>query len=243
MRSSASLRFISSHLVVFLLFLCAFPSPIFPLGSYFYANAFKLNMETSSLNTVPALILNKIYEIRGQKVMLDFDLAELYSVETKILNQAVKRNSSRFPEDFMFKLTQEEWNLNWSRFVTSSKKHRGNDVNLKSQIVTSSWGGSRKLPYAFTEHGVTMLASILRSERAVKMNIAIVRAFIALRQLALQHKDLATQLGQLQQEMYERFGEHDTQLTAIYKAIENMLVEKEAEKKEWEERERIGFKK
>jgi hypothetical protein len=99
------------------------------------------------------------------------------------------------------------------------------------------------IPYAFTEHGVTKLASILKSERAIKMNIAIVRAFIALRQLAIQHKDLATQLGQLQEKIYERFSEHDTQLVSIYKAIENMLEQKEAEKKSWEERERIGFKK
>jgi hypothetical protein len=198
-------------------------------------------MKSLSENSAPTLIINKIYEIRGQKVMLDFDLAELYKVETKRLNEQVKRNLERFPKDFMFKLTTKEWEYmrsqivtisdestgNWSQFATSSKKHRGKTY----------------LPYAFTEHGVTMLASILRSENAVKMNIAIVRAFIALRQLAIQHKDLATQLGQLQQEMYERFGEHDTQLATIYKAIENMLEQKEAEKKSWEERERIGFKK
>ena len=171
-----------------------------------------------------AIIQNKIYEIRGQKVMLDFDLAELYEVETKVLNQAVKRNTNRFPTDFMFQLTKTEYE------------------NLKSQIVTSSWGGTRKLPYVFTEHGVTMLASVLRSERAVKMNIAIVRAFIALRQLALQHKDLAEQLSQLRNELYERLGEHDTQLTAIYDAIENLLDDK-TEKKNWDKRERIGFKK
>jgi hypothetical protein len=108
--------------------------------------------------------------------MLDFDLALLYEVETKALNQGVKRNSTRFPIDFMFQLDEREW------------------TNLKSQIVTSSlsdsistnagWGGTRKLPYAFTEHGVTMLASILRSEKAIKMNLAIVRAFIGLRQFA-----------------------------------------------------------
>jgi ORF6N domain len=198
-------------------------------------------MKSLSENSAPTLIINKIYEIRGQKVMLDFDLAELYKVETKRLNEQVKRNLERFPKDFMFKLTTKEWEYmrsqivtisdestgNWSQFATSSKKHRGKTY----------------LPYAFTEHGVTMLASILRSENAVKMNIAIVRAFITLRQLAIQHKDLATQLGQLQQEMYERFGEHDTQLATIYKAIENMLEQKEAEKKSWEERERIGFKK
>jgi hypothetical protein len=98
------------------------------------------------------LIQEKIHEIRGQKVMLDFDLAGLYGVETRVLNQAVKRNTDRFPKDFMFPLTRKEF------------------ANLKSQIVTSSWGGTRKLPYAFTEHGVTMLANVLKSEKAIKMS-------------------------------------------------------------------------
>lgn len=111
------------------------------------------------------LIQNKIFEIRGQRVMLDFDLAEMYEVETRVLNQAVKRNISRFPADFMFQLSNKEFD------------------NLMSQIVISSWGGTRKLPYAFTEHGVTMLASVLRSERAIEINIQIVRVFIALRPL------------------------------------------------------------
>jgi phage regulator Rha-like protein len=173
------------------------------------------------------IIQNKIYEIREQKAMLDFDLAELYDVETKVLNQAVKRNRDRFPVDFMFRLTKKEWE------------------SLRSQIVTLKNGRGKYpkyLPYVFTEHGVTMLASILRSERAVKMNIAIVRAFIALRQIALYHKDLAEKLDQLKNEMYDRLGEHDTQLNAIYDAIENMLDDK-SEKKNWEQRERIGFKK
>ena len=111
------------------------------------------------------IIQNKIFEIRGQRVMLDFDLAELYEVETRALNQAVKRNIKRFPSDFMFQLTNKEFD------------------NLMSQSVISSWGGTRKLPFAFTEHGVTMLASVLRSERAIELNIQIVRAFIALRPL------------------------------------------------------------
>lgn len=99
------------------------------------------------------VIINKIYSIRGQKVMLDSDLAELYGVETKRLNEQVKRNNSRFPDDFMFQLTIQEWE------------------NLKSQIATSSWGGRRKLPYAFTEHGVLMLSSVLNSDRAIAVNI------------------------------------------------------------------------
>ena len=197
-------------------------------------------------NTV---IQNKIYELRGQKVMFDFDLAELYEVETKVLNQAVKRNSDRFPEDFMFRLTNEEWKIQRSQIVTfepdrklGPKYQPGEFDNLKSQIVTSSWGGSRKLPFAFTEHGVTMLSSILRSPKAIKMNIAIVKAFIALRQIALHHKDLAEKLEQLKSEMLDRIGGHDVQLNAIYKAIENLL-NKAAVKETWEERERIGFKK
>ena len=197
-------------------------------------------------NTV---IQNKIYELRGQKVMFDFDLAELYEVETKVLNQAVKRNSDRFPEDFMFRLTNEEWKIQRSQIVTfepdrklGPKYQPGEFDNLKSQFVTSSWGGSRKLPFAFTEHGVTMLSSILRSPKAIKMNIAIVKAFIALRQIALHHKDLAEKLEQLKSEMLDRIGGHDVQLNAIYKAIENLL-NKAAVKETWEERERIGFKK
>ena len=171
------------------------------------------------------IIQNKIYEVRGQKVMLDFDLAELYEVETRIMNQSVKRNSDRFPKDFMFQLTLKEWKTMSSQIVMTSPQKRP----------------KKAIPYAFTEHGVTMLASILRSERAVKMNIAIVRAFIALRQLASHHKDLAKKLDQLKNEMYDRLGEHDTQLNAIYDAIENLLDDK-IEKKSWEERERIGFK-
>ena len=142
--------------------------------------------------------------------MLDFDLAELYEVETRVMNQSIKRNADRFPENFLFRLTASEWKrMSSSQFV------------MMERLPKNRTG--KYLPYAFTEHGVTMLASILKSERAVKMNIAIVRAFITLRQLAIQHKDLATQLGQLQQEMYLRFGEHDTQLAAIYNAIENMI--------------------
>src|SRR5689334_3390601 len=117
-----------------------------------------------------------IHEINGYKVMLDFDLAKLYGVTTKALNQAMKRNLERFPSDFSFQLTKEQWE------------------NLRSQIVISSWGGSRYLPYVFTEHGVTMLASILKSERAVKMNITIVRAFIALRKISMHYSELAEKI-------------------------------------------------
>ena len=193
-------------------------------------------------NMQPTIIQNKIYEIRGQKIMLDFDLAELYEVETKRLNEQVHRNIARFPKDFMFRLTTEEWNYIWSQLKTSLVNKQAANW---SQIATSSkkHRGKVYLPYAFTEHGVTMLASILRSEKAVKMNIAIVRAFIALRELGIQHKDLSNQLNQLRQEMYDRLGDHDTQLAAIYNAIEKMIKEQEVQKKHWEDRERIGFKK
>ena len=110
-------------------------------------------------------IESKIFELRGQKVMLDRDLAQMYGVETRILNQAVKRNISRFPEDFMFQLNEEEWR------------------NLKSQIVISSWGGVRKNPLAFTEQGVAMLSSVLKSEIAIQVNIAIMRAFVSVRKM------------------------------------------------------------
>lgn len=115
------------------------------------------------------IIENKIYEIRGKKVMLDFDLAEMYQVETKNLNKAVKRNIERFPEDFMFQLTSEEM------------------ANLRFQIGTSSWGGTRYLPFAFTEQGVAMLSGILRSPQAVEVNINIMRAFVHMRQYLLSH--------------------------------------------------------
>lgn len=135
-----------------------------------------------------ATIQRRIYEIRGQKVILDRDLAALYQVETRVLNQAVKRNIERFPEDFMFQLTKEEADILRSQFVTLKEGRMSSqsvttreDEILKSQFVTSSWGGQRYLPYAFTEHGVVMLASLLRSDIAVTMSVQITRAFVAMR--------------------------------------------------------------
>lgn len=174
--------------------------------------------------------------------MLDFDLAELYEVETRILNQAIKRNMVKFPEDFMFRLTAREW-----EFIRS--KTTGETINMNSsQIVMSSnkHRGRTYIPYAFTEHGVTMLASILKSKKAIEINIAIVRAFIAMRHFANSHKDLFEQINDLRKEMQTRLGEHDTQLAAIYDALENLLDKKEEEQEErqkWKEREPIGFKK
>ncbi len=129
------------------------------------------------------LIQSKIYEIRGQKVMLDFDLAELYQVETRVLNQSVKRNLKRFPSDFMFQLTADEWEI------------------LKSQFVISSWGGIRKLPYAFTEQGLAMLSGVLNSDIAIQVNINIMRAFVAVRQLIANPP--VDRVGQLENQMKE----------------------------------------
>ncbi len=126
-------------------------------------------------------IHQKIHVIRGQKVMLDFELAALYDVQTKVLNQAVKRNNDRFPEDFIFQLTLEEWQAlklkisNWSQNVTGSQKHRE----------------AKSLPYAFTEQGVAMLSGVLKSQKAVQVNIFIMRAFVLLRRFALTHEELA----------------------------------------------------
>lgn len=215
------------------------------------------------------MIRQKIYEIRGQKVMLDFDLAALYGVETRTLNQAVKRNIDRFPEDFMFRLTEEEWMRsqfvtasgggNWSQNVTSSEggsegidsqpsenssqNVMSSEGRMISQIVISSQKKRKSgaLPFAFTEHGVSMLASVLRSEKAIQMSIAIVRAFIALKQFAVMTEGFEQQIRVI----LDRLDGHDVQLNSIYKAIENLLNEKadkEAEEQRWLERERIGFK-
>jgi phage regulator Rha-like protein len=185
------------------------------------------------------IIQQKIFDIRGQNVMLDFDLAELYGVETKRLNEQVKRNIERFPEDFMFRLTKKEWDFMRSQIATASgepkvKRSHSATASQKKRNISVT-------PYAFTEHGVTMLANVLKSKKAIKMSIAVVRAFISLKQLAIQHKDLAERLDELRKELHERIGEHDTQLSAIYDAIENLLDDK-IEKKNWEERERIGYR-
>ena len=143
------------------------------------------------------LIKRRIYIVRGQEVMLDSDLAELYQVETKVLNQTVKRNQERFPGDFMFQLTTKEALL-VSQFVIPDVRIPVADPNLRSQIVTSSsdYGGRRYLPYAFTEHGIAMLSSVLKSERAIQMNIFIIRAFIQLRKMLAGHEELSKRLRQ-----------------------------------------------
>ena len=167
----------------------------------------------------------KIHEIRGVKVIFDFDLAALYEVETKVLNQAVKRNIIRFPEDFMFQLTLAEWDRNSSQFVTSSSKHRGNAY----------------LPYAFTEQGVAMLSSVLRSEKAALINIAIMRVFVEIRKTIALESTLSQQILELKNNLEERLSEHDVQLMEIYTVMEQFLDEKQ-ERKNWENRKRLGYK-
>ena len=191
-------------------------------------------------------IIRKIYILRGNKVMLDFDIAALYEVETKVLNQAVKRNADRFPDDFMFRLSLKEWQAMRSQFVTASSEdiEIQRDKTMRSQIATASQSkrNTGVTPYAFTEHGITMLASVLKSERAVQMNIAVVRAFIELKKVAVNYAEIAKQLEFLK----DRIGEHDVQLGTIYDALENLMDEKtedENKKIDWAERERIGFKK
>ena len=156
-------------------------------------------------------ILNKIHIIRGQKVMLDRDLADLYGVETRVLNQSVSRNIIRFPADFMFQLDDTEFK------------------NLISQFVISNRGGTRKLPYAFTEQGVAMLSSVLNSERAIQVNIQIMRAFTMLRQMISSHEDLRKKI-----EAMER--KYDGQFRVVFEAIKELLDIKEKPGK------KIGFK-
>src|SRR5882757_4488562 len=176
-------------------------------------------------------IQNRIYEIRGERVMLDRDLANLYETETKALNLAVKRNIKRFPADFMFQLSKEEYEGLRFQIETLEKGH-----SLRFQIETSKGrGGTRYLPYAFTEQGVAMLSGILNSDKAINMNIAIMRAFVEIRRILLQQGDINEQLRQIQ----DRINDHDIQLSSIYEAIENLLDDTIA-KKRWEERERIG---
>ncbi len=162
-------------------------------------------------------IESRIYEVRGQKVMLDFNLAELYEVQTKNLNLSVKRNIKRFPKDFMFQLTQIEWDA------------------LRLQIETSKGrGGTRYLPNAFTEQGLAMLSGILNSNKAIDVNIAIMRAFVFVRQYALTHKDLTDKLKILESKYNKQFKD-------VYEAI-NYLLQKDKLETKQKERKSIGYK-
>jgi ORF6N domain len=169
-------------------------------------------------------IANSIYFLRGQRVMLDFDLAALYGVVTKVLNQAVKRNRERFPNDFMFQLSPAETRSLRSQSVVSSVRtapHQPPQRNW-SQIVTSSRAhrGITYRPYAFTEQGVAMLSSVLKSKRAVKVNVAIMRAFVKLRRTLESNRDLARKFAELE----KRVGKHDQEIGAILEAIRELMA-------------------
>ena len=167
-------------------------------------------MVTKATVVAAAQIEQSIFLIRGQKVILDRDLAELYQVETKQLKRAVRRNIERFPEDFMFELTKDEFE------------------NLRRHFGASSWGGTRYMPLAFTEEGVAMLSSVLRSKRAVQVNIEIMRAFVRLRQMLGAHKDLRRQLVELEKK-------YDDQFKIVFEAIAELMAPSEETSK------RIGF--
>jgi ORF6N domain-containing protein len=169
-------------------------------------------------------IETKIYEVRGQKIMLDFDLAELYETETKYLKRAVRVNIRRFPPDFMFELSKAEWETLRCNFSTSNKR-----------------GGTRYLPFAFTEQGVSMLSSVLNSNKAIDVNIAIMRAFVFIRQYALTHKDLTEKLKELETTYNKQFKD-------VYEAINYLMqrdqktLRKDKQEAEQKERKKIGYK-
>ena len=162
------------------------------------------------------IISSKIYLIRGEKVMLDQDLAELYGVETRRLNERVKRNRNRFPEDFMFQLSEAEFN------------------NLKSQFATSSWGGRRKLPNVFTEHGVLMLSSVLNSDQAINVNIQIMRIFTKIRKLLSLDLNLKLDV----EEIKKKLANQDKNIELVFRYLDE-LIEKQEQPKE---RRKIGYK-
>ena len=162
------------------------------------------------------IVMNKIYFIRDQKVMFDNDLAELYEVETRRLNEQVKRNIDRFPEDFMFQLTKEEFE------------------NLKSQIATSRWGGRRKLPFVFTEHGVLMLSSILNSTRAINVNIQIMRIFTKVRQLLTDNLSVKLEI----EEIKKKLENQDKNIELVFSYLDELIEKQENP----QPRKQIGYK-
>jgi len=187
----------------------------------------KSNSLTRRLAVTVEVIERRIYLIRGQKVMLDSDLAELYEVQTRVLNQAVRRNARRFPEDFMFQLTAEEAESLRSQIATSKA------ISLRSQIVTlkpTGRGRHRKyLPYVFTEQGVAMLSSVLNSERAIEANIVIMRAFVRLREMMLSNDELNRKINALEQKYDEKFK-------VVFTALRKLIAAPEKPRRE------IGFK-
>ena len=163
------------------------------------------------------LIKRSILEIRGKKIILDFELAKMYQTETKRLKESVRRNIKRFPDDFMFELTPEEWE------------------NLRSQFATSSWGGQRYLPFAFTEQGVAMLSSVLNSEIAIDVNISIMLAFVLMRQFALTYQELSEQLKDLENRYNQKFDDIEQVL--------KYLIQKDKKQIQQGERKQVGYKK
>jgi len=163
------------------------------------------------------IIKNSIHEIRGQKVILDFELAKMYQVETKRLKESVRRNIRRFPEDFMFELSTEEWAV------------------LRSQFASSSWGGQRYNPFAFTEQGVAMLSSVLNSEVAIDINIAIMRAFVMIREFALTYQELNEKLIAFEKKHNQKFTDIDQVL--------NYLIQKDQQLTQQTARKQVGYKK
>ena len=177
----------------------------------------QLGMEVTKCDLQNINIESLIHIIRGQKVMFDSDLAMLYGVETRTLNQAVKRNINRFPDDFMFQVTKEEWNSLRSQIVTLK--------DLKSQIVISSWGGTRKLPYVFTRNGIGMLSSVLRSETAVEVNIRIMRAFTAIPEIVNNNVLMMQRILNIEQHQTET----DAKVRQIITTIEKRLPQQQPE--------------
>jgi len=177
-------------------------------------------------------IQSKIYEIKGQKVMLDFDLSELYEVQTKSLNLAVKRNIARFPNDFMFQLTKSEWESLRLQIETSKNN---NSLRLQNETLKKGRGQhSKYLPFAFTEQGLAMLSGVLNSDKAIQVNIAIMRAFVFIRHYAMSHKDLTEKLKKLERKYNKQFKD-------VYEAL-NYLLNKDKLDTEQKQRKRIGFK-
>jgi hypothetical protein len=168
-----------------------------------------------SITITEEKILNKIYYIRGHKVMLDQDLSGLYGVPTKRLNEQVKRNIGRFPADFMFQLTHEEFE------------------HLKSQFATSSWGGRRVRPHAFTEHGVLMLSSVLNSERAINVNIQIMRIYTKMREMLMTNHEILLKLEQLEKQTLQNTGD----IQAVFDHLKQFLIPVEQAERRW-----IGFR-
>lgn len=188
----------------------------------FISNHFKImkkEAHTYSLAIPDEVLMNKIFLIRGQKVMVDSDLSELYGVETRRLNEQVKRNLPRFPEDFMFQLTEAEYK------------------NLMSQNATSSWGGRRNRPFVFTEHGVLMLSSVLNSERAIKVNIQVMRIYVRIRELMMLDKNIIQRLESIE----GKLNGQDKKITVVFEYLKQFEQIRQLESKQ-RDRPRIGYK-